>query len=190
MDTDDGSMKGWSAPDWKAWTAKLGNIPMSPGILSVTLTYKLFKQKVLMKREVDLVNIMVSSNGCGSSTTSTPRVWFLRWYGFLDTPGEDWVNETYPCLGDMFLSTGSKAPATSKFRVPCGKQTYCKMYEKMYKMLDHIYPVHKMADAVLAMITKCMSTGWQAQSAPAERWARENLELRTHLCNSRCPYRT
>ena len=175
----------WDCPDMCAWVQKHGTLCTSPSYLSKLLVVKLFKERPLQKQEQEMLQVRVSKHIDGT-VRGIGRDWFLRWFGFLDTPGQSLLQQHLPCLGDIIITTGMPGTSNARFTSACGQQRYCRNCERVFEMLDQSYATYTLADVLLALMTKTVLMWSGTGMANKAEWVRDETLQRMHTCDADC----
>ena len=179
------SIDRWGAPDLAAWMDKYHGAAISPSMVAKLMVMKLFKERPLRKEEEDMLKAVSMKNDSGVQT-SLSRIHFLSLYGYAGTPAEELLNVQFPCMENIFPTTGLSAKNKSKITRPCGQERYCRQCEKLFTVIDRSYPTYVVCDVLLAIFTKVAPTWSGQQDIDSAMWARKDVN-RIHSCGPTCP---
>lgn len=110
----------------------------------------------------------------------------MQWWGLRSSAAEEVIEKDLPCFENIVGTTGRRVASASKIVNPCGKSRYCLNCETLFKELDTTYPSYVMADVVLALLTKTVSTWTTKDTITGSDWARNETVDRNHACNELC----
>ena len=179
------SIEGWGPPDVSAWWQKYPEGVLSPSYISKLMIVKLFKERQLKRSETDILQSVTIKKEDGGQA-SMNRNWWMRWYGFHNTPAEQVFEKCMPCGQHIIATTGSPVDKASKHSTPCGYLRYCKNCEQVFGVMDKSYATYTTCDVLLAFFTK-IATSWRGgDGSDRANWVRKEGLHRKHQCAPNC----
>ncbi len=147
-----------------------------PGLLSVICSAaecKLFEERQLTPAETSaLATYKVKHNTTGEERLCS-RDWWMRWWGFHQTPHQKFLDAETPCSRTIISVTGLRADESSSCAKACGRDRYCKACEEVFLPLDNSFSFPTVIDCMVAIMNKALKT-WRDGKA-SDRWVRESV---------------
>jgi hypothetical protein len=160
-----------------------------PGLLSVICTAaecKLFEERQLTPAETSaLATYKVKHNTTGEERLCS-RDWWMRWWGFHQTPHQTFLDTDKPCSRTIISVTGLRAEESSTCAKPCGRDRYCKACEDVFQLLENTFSFPAVIDCMVAIMNKALKT-WKDGSR-SDDWGRALVPDRVHACGADCSF--
>mgnify|MGYP000373527579 CR=1 FL=1 len=183
QDTAGSVLDGWAMLAEPARREKT----FGPGLLSMickAAESKLFEERPLTPAESSaLATYRVKHNTTGEERLCS-RDWWMRWWGFHQTPHQTFLDTEKPCSRTIISVTGLRADESLSCAKPCGRDRYCKACEQVFHSLDNTFSVPAVIDCMVAIMNKALKT-WRDGKA-SDQWARASVPDRLHACGADC----
>lgn len=160
---------------------------VKPGVASVlssALSTQLFQERALTDTETAILHALRISHSSTGEVRYCSRDWFYRWWGFMNTPLPQHLEETKPCARMIITVTGLPAPPCATCATPCGRERFCRSCEEVHELLDRGYHLFTVVDAMAAVLNRALMT-WKDGSVTKD-WERNAVVERTHACGPEC----
>jgi hypothetical protein len=187
QDTAGSALDGWTMP---AQPPRRGQM-FGPGLLSLickAAECKLFAERLLTPAEtLALETFSVQHNTTGEQRLCS-RDWWMRWWGFHQTPHQKFLDTETPCSRTIISVTGLRADESSSCAKACGRDRYCKACEEVFLSLDNSFSFPAVIDCMVAIMNKALKT-WRDGKA-SDEWVRASVPDRLHACGADCSLRS
>jgi hypothetical protein len=185
-DTAATALDGWSmaAPPTER------SAPLSTGLLggiSKALEIEIFQERSLTPAETAALSTYKMKHGQTGEERYCSRDWWMRWWGYHQTPHQKFLDETQQCSRTIISVSGLPAAGSSPCAKPCGRDRYCKVCEGVFNGLDKTFALPTVIDCMVAIMNKALKT-WKHGEASGE-WTRVSTVDRSHTCAADCPLR-
>ena len=187
QDTAGSALDGWTM---HAQPPRRGQT-FGPGLLSLickAAECKLFEERSLTPAEtLALETFTVKHNTTGEQRLCS-RDWWMRWWGFHQTPHQKFLDAETPCSRTIISVTGLRADESSSCAKACGRDRYCKTCEEVFLSLDKSFSFPAVIDCMVAIMNKALKT-WRDGKA-SDQWVRASVPDRLHACGADCSLRS
>jgi hypothetical protein len=186
QDTAATLMDGWSmvAPPTER------SAPLLPGLIGGigrALESQIFQERTLTPAETGALTTYKLKHTATGEERYCSRDWWMRWWGYHQTPHQKFLDETQPCSRTIISVSGLPAPETSPCAKPCGRDRYCKVCESVFNGLDKTFALPTVIDCMVAIMNKALKT-WKHGEGAGE-WSRVTCVDRSHTCGADCSLR-
>jgi hypothetical protein len=162
-----------------------------PGLLSVickAAECKLFEERLLTPAETSALETYKMKHNTTGEERLCSREWWMRWWGFHQTPHQKFLDTENPCSRTIISVTGLRADESSPCAKACGRDRYCKACEDVFQSLDKAFSFPAVIDCMVAIMNKALKT-WRDGKA-SDQWARASVPDRLHTCGADCSLRS
>jgi hypothetical protein len=162
-----------------------------PGLLSVICSAaecKLFQERSLTPAETSALETYKMKHNTTGEERLCSRDWWMRWWGFHQTPHQMSLETEFPCSRTIISVTGLRADESLPCAKPCGRDRYCKACEQVFHSLDNTFSFPAVIDCMVAIMNKALKT-WRDGSA-LDQWVRAEVPDRLHACGADCSLRS
>jgi hypothetical protein len=187
QDTAGSVLDGWAMLAEPARREKT----FGPGLLSMickAAESKLFEERPLTPAESSaLATYRVKHNTTGEERLCS-RDWWMRWWGFHQTPHQTFLDTEKPCSRTIISVTGLRAEESSSCAKACGRDRYCKACEEVFQSLENTFSFPAVIDCMVAIMNKALKT-WK-DGRTSDEWVRASVPDRLHACGADCSLRS